>query len=149
MPYVAVIRSFLSSNGAPWQQPRYGMLTAVDLGTRKGRLDSFARHGVRQRSIRRHIASEHSDVRAQPGRVDHHGVRTDLHQETQERAIRARDPRTGKTLWEARVPAGRQATQVTYSAASGPHLVVIAAGGNEPVKSVSEDSIVAYALSAR
>ena len=68
---------------------------------------------------------------------------------TQEKAIRAVDSRTGKTLWKRRLPAGRQATSMTYHAASGRQLVVIAAGGNEPMKSGSEDSIVAYALSAR
>ena len=58
--------------------------------------------------------------------------------------LRAYDLTTGDQLWEARLPAGGQATPMTY-AIGGRQYVVIAAGGYKE-DSTRGDFLVAYAL---
>ncbi len=66
---------------------------------------------------------------------------------TQEHAFHAIDLASGKTLWKVRLPAGGQATPMTYlSAASQRQFVVVAAGGNQALQSGQSDAIIAYAL---
>ena len=59
--------------------------------------------------------------------------------------LRAFDGRTGKELWKGRLPAGGQATPMTY-VAGGRQYVVIAAGGHSKSDTKRGDQIVAYAL---
>ncbi len=61
--------------------------------------------------------------------------------------IRAFDIITGDELWKARLPAGGQATPMTYRA-GGRQYVVIAAGGHGRANTRLGDAIVAYALPA-
>jgi quinoprotein glucose dehydrogenase len=66
---------------------------------------------------------------------------------TPDRYLRAYATTTGKLLWQARLPAGGNATPVTYiSPDSGRQFVVIAAGGHLAVGSKNGDVIQAYAL---
>ena len=58
--------------------------------------------------------------------------------------FRAFDTETGKMLWEVKLPAGGQATPMTYSA-GGRQYLVIAAGGYKG-DSTRGDYLVAYAL---
>jgi quinoprotein glucose dehydrogenase len=61
--------------------------------------------------------------------------------------LRAFDIETGQNLWEGRLPAGGQATPMTYSLQeSGKQYVVIAAGGHGRMGSVTGDYVVAFAL---
>jgi quinoprotein glucose dehydrogenase len=61
--------------------------------------------------------------------------------------LRAYDVTTGDVLWRARLPAGGQATPMSYwSTASGRQFVVIAAGGHGTLGTKQGDAIVAYAL---
>ena len=48
----------------------------------------------------------------------------------QDRYLRAYDSSTGKRLWQVRLPAGGNATPVTYTSAAGRQFVVIAVGGS-------------------
>ena len=59
--------------------------------------------------------------------------------------LRAYDLETGAELWKGRLPAGGQATPMTYPS-EGRQLVVIAAGGIERAGTQSGDHIVAFAL---
>jgi len=59
--------------------------------------------------------------------------------------LRAFDSRTGKELWEGRLPAGGQATPMTYIW-KGRQYVVIAAGGHVKSGTRVGDSLVAFAL---
>ena len=59
--------------------------------------------------------------------------------------LRAVDENTGKVLWTARLPAGGQATPMTY-AMDGKQYVVIAAGGHSGLGTRTGDYVVAYAL---
>jgi quinoprotein glucose dehydrogenase len=61
--------------------------------------------------------------------------------------LRAFDSETGEELWRGRLPAGGQATPMTYRLGpSGRQLVVIAAGGHGILHTTPGDAIVAFAL---
>lgn len=64
---------------------------------------------------------------------------------TMDNFLRAFDAATGKELWRGRLPAGGQATPMTYQW-NGRQYVVIAAGGHSTGGTRIGDSIVAYAL---
>jgi len=61
--------------------------------------------------------------------------------------LRAFDVETGKELWKGRLPAGGQATPMTYRAGPGnQQFVVIAAGGHGGLGTDRGDAVVAFAL---
>ncbi|MDH6298340.1 quinoprotein glucose dehydrogenase [Agrobacterium fabrum] len=60
--------------------------------------------------------------------------------------LRAYDLATGKELWEARLPAGGQATPMTYSLENGKQYVVMVAGGHGSVGTKPGDYVIAYTL---
>jgi quinoprotein glucose dehydrogenase len=61
--------------------------------------------------------------------------------------LRAFDLETGEELWKGRLPAGGQATPMTYrSTDDGRQFVVIAAGGHGRLDTDIGDSVVAFAL---
>jgi quinoprotein glucose dehydrogenase len=61
--------------------------------------------------------------------------------------LRAFDLKDGKTLWEGRLPAGGQATPMTYFLEeTGKQYVVIAAGGHARSGTTPGDYVIAYAL---
>jgi quinoprotein glucose dehydrogenase len=64
--------------------------------------------------------------------------------------LRAFDAESGEELWKGRLPAGGQATPMTYKlpGPTGRQLVVIAAGGHGKMGSKLGDSLVAFALPA-
>jgi quinoprotein glucose dehydrogenase len=59
--------------------------------------------------------------------------------------LRAFDARTGRELWRGRLPAGGQATPMTY-VWKGRQYVVIAAGGHAKVDTKRGDKLIAFAL---
>jgi len=66
--------------------------------------------------------------------------------------LRAFDTETGEELWKARLPAGGQATPMTYvveaadDAGAARQYVVLAAGGHSRAGTRLGDHVVAYAL---
>ena len=59
--------------------------------------------------------------------------------------LRAFDAKSGAELWRGRLPAGGQATPMTY-AWKGRQYVVIAAGGHSMLNTTRGDSVIAFAL---
>ncbi len=59
--------------------------------------------------------------------------------------IRAIDIETGKTVWQDSLPAGGQATPMTYEA-NGRQYLVIVAGGHHFMETPVGDAVIAYAL---
>jgi quinoprotein glucose dehydrogenase len=59
--------------------------------------------------------------------------------------FRAFDVQTGEELWSAQLPAGGQATPMTYKE-NGKQYVVIAAGGHGKLGTTLGDSLVTFAL---
>lgn len=60
--------------------------------------------------------------------------------------LRAYNLTSGRQLWEARLPAGGQATPMTYAVEDGRQFVVIVAGGHGSVGTKPGDYVIAYAL---
>ena len=60
--------------------------------------------------------------------------------------FRALDIETGKELWSTALPAGGQATPMTYQLVNGKQYVVIAAGGHGLLPVQLGDYVIAYAL---
>ncbi|RYZ04428.1 MAG: hypothetical protein EOO24_13065, partial [Comamonadaceae bacterium] len=63
--------------------------------------------------------------------------------------VRAYDVTSGQQLWEDRLPAGGQATPMSYTGADGRQYVVVVAGGHGSTGTKAGDSVRAYALPAR
>ncbi|WDK85152.1 glucose/quinate/shikimate family membrane-bound PQQ-dependent dehydrogenase [Xanthomonas campestris] len=59
--------------------------------------------------------------------------------------IRGFDTRTGKQVWETRVPAGPQAAPLSYTI-DGKQYIVAAVGGHDRMETKSGDSVIAWAL---
>lgn len=64
---------------------------------------------------------------------------------TMDNYLRAFDAKTGKELWKGRLPAGGQATPMTY-VWKGKQYVLIAAGGHSKLGTKRGDQLVAFAL---
>ena len=64
---------------------------------------------------------------------------------TQDNYLRAFNVSNGDKLWEARLPAGEQATRMTYEI-NGKQYVVIMAGGHGLFGTKKGDYLVAYTL---
>ncbi|MEP6391348.1 MAG: pyrroloquinoline quinone-dependent dehydrogenase [Halioglobus sp.] len=60
--------------------------------------------------------------------------------------LRALDLESGEELWKGRLPAGGQATPMTYIDSSGKQFIVIAAGGHPGLGTTPGDYVVAFAL---
>lgn len=60
--------------------------------------------------------------------------------------LRAYDATTGRELWAGRLPAGGQATPMTYVGADKKQYVVIVAGGHGSVGTKPGDYVIAYTL---
>ena len=61
---------------------------------------------------------------------------------------RAIDLKSGKVLWKVQLPAGRQATPMTYSV-NGKQYLVIMAGGHHSMLTPAGNQLIAYALPDR
>ncbi|HEY6515253.1 MAG TPA: pyrroloquinoline quinone-dependent dehydrogenase [Steroidobacteraceae bacterium] len=134
-PYAMRRRTFMSSLGIPCVKPPWGTLTAVDMvhGTIKWQVPIG------------HTPFIHLNL-GMPGLGGPIVTRSGLAfiAATLDDDFRAIDIETGKILWQARLPAGGQATPMTYSI-GGRQYVVIAAGGYKD-SSTRGDYVVAYSL---
>ena len=142
-PWVTLGGPFMSPLGIPCNAPPWGELLAVDLATMKtawrkpfGTTRDRAVLGV---SLPLGMPSMGGPVLTQSG-VAFVAASSDDY-------LRAYEAATGKELWKARLPAGGQATPMTYiSPASGRQFVVIAAGGHATIGSKTGDYVIAYSL---
>ncbi|WP_418315543.1 membrane-bound PQQ-dependent dehydrogenase, glucose/quinate/shikimate family [Piscinibacter sakaiensis] len=60
--------------------------------------------------------------------------------------VRAYDVTSGNEVWKARLPAGGQATPMTYLGADGRQYLLVVAGGHGSIGTKAGDSVLAYAL---
>jgi len=56
------------------------------------------------------------------------------------------DVSSGAELWRSRLPAGGQATPMSYLGADGRQYVLVVAGGHGSLGTKTGDSVLAYAL---
>ena len=130
---------FLDKNGYPGIQPPWGTLNAVDLNT--GKLLWKVPLGEFEELTKKGIPPTGTQVYGGPV-VTKGGLI--FVASTQDEKIRAFDKKTGKQLWEARLPAAGYATPTIYRI-DGRQYVVIACGGGK-IGSKSGDQYVAFAL---
>jgi quinoprotein glucose dehydrogenase len=142
-PYVAYFGVLLSPFGIPCNAPPWGALTALDLVSRRvawevsfGTTGDLAPAGI---ALAWGTPSMGGPIVTAGGLV-FIGAAMDSR-------LRAFDVATGAELWSARLPAGGQATPMTYRVRDGGRqLVVIAAGGHTQMRTRLGDSLVAFAL---
>ena len=141
-PYGISTPLFMSPIGLPCTAPPWGKLAAIDLKTRKilwskpfGTTQDHAPLGIAVPGVF-NIGGSITTA----GGVTFIGAAID-------RYIRAYDTTTGAELWRDRMPAGGQATPMSYvSGKSGRQFVVISAGGSGLLKAKTGDYLIAYAL---
>ncbi len=145
--YAVSVKPFLSPLVAPCTQPPYGLISAVNLNTGKllwqKPFGTARDSGPLMMGIGLPIPMGVPNIGG--GVVTGSGLA--FIGATQEHMIRAYDLKTGKELWHGRLPAGGNATPMTYwSEKSGRQFVVIAAGGHGGILSGYSDKLIAYAL---
>ena len=134
-PYAMRRRTFMSSLGIPCVKPPWGKLTAVDMvhGTIKWQIPlgdtPFIHMNLGMPNLGGPVVTAGGLVFIAASLDDR---------------LRAFDTDTGKLLWETKLPAGGQATPMTYSI-GGRQYLVIAAGGYKDA-STRGDYVVAYSL---
>jgi len=146
-PYAVSNPPFLSRLEIPCQRPPYGTLSAVNLLT--GKLVWSRRLGTARDSGPFGIPLLLPLPLGTPNTGGSLSTRSGLVfiGATQDRYLRAYAAETGRLMWSARLPAGAQATPMTYeSTASRRQFVVIAAGGSNTLETRQGDYVVAYAL---
>ncbi|PYE28071.1 quinoprotein glucose dehydrogenase [Paraburkholderia silvatlantica] len=141
VPFGVTLNPFLSPFGLPCKQPAWGYISAVDLKTNeivwKKRIGTVRDSSPIPLPFKMGMPMLGGPM-VTAGGVAFIGA-------TADNFIRAFDVNTGKQLWEARLPAGGQATPMSYSI-NGRQYVVIAAGGHGSFGTKLGDYVIAYAL---
>jgi quinoprotein glucose dehydrogenase len=141
--YAVKMTPFLSPLGKPCQAPPWGFVAGADLAA--GRIGYKHVNGT-VRDLTRIPLPFKLGVPGIGGPILTRGGLAFL-SGTLDYFVRAYDVTTGNQLWESRLPAGGQATPMTYwSDASGRQFVIIVAGGHGTLGTKSGDTILAYAL---
>ena len=142
-PFAVTLNPFLSKLGLPCQAPPWGYVAGLDL--------------VSGKVVWRHANGTIRDEAPLPvplklGVPTLGGPMTTASgvafmSSSLDYYVRAYDVASGRVLWRARLPAGGQATPMTYqSPASGRQFVVVVAGGHGSLGTKLGDTIIAYAL---
>jgi quinoprotein glucose dehydrogenase len=134
-PYAAERKLLLSPLGIPCSPPPWSTLSAVDLDS--GTIRWQVPLGSMALGLIRGLPALGGPIVTAGGLVFIAAAR--------DQYLRAFDIDSGAELWRAKLPAGGQATPMTYLA-DGRQFVVIAAGGHARMGSKLGDAIVAYAL---
>lgn len=146
-PYGVDVKPFLSPLMVPCEQPPYGEIAGLNLKTRKllWRRPLGTAREVGPFGIRSHLPLTMGTPNIGGAITTRSGLT--FIGAAQDQFLRAYETSSGRELWKARLPAGGQATPMTYrSPKSGRQFVVIAAGGHAQLGTKLGDHIVAFAL---
>ncbi len=142
-PYaISTERPFMSPLGVPCNAPPWGRLSVIDLNTREllwqrplGSTRDVAPLGIAIPGA----FNQGGSIVTRGGLVFVAGAQDDY--------LRAFDINTGEQLWKGRLPAGGQATPMSFvSTRNGKQYVVIAAGGHQYMQTTIGDYVVAFSL---
>lgn len=146
VPYAIDVSPFVSPLGVPCQQPPFATIAAVDIAS--GRLRWSRPLGTSAGSGPFGLRTGLPIPMGPPslgGAITTAGGLTFVGASQDER-LRAFATASGRELWSAPLPAGGQATPMTYKLPGGRQVVLIAAGGNGALRTRMGDYIVAFAL---
>jgi len=141
-PFAASMKPFMSPVGLPCQAPPWGYVAGVDLRT--GEVAWKHRNGtVRDLSplplpFRMGVPGIGGPMVTAGGVAFYSGALDNY--------VRAYDVNSGNRLWEDRLPAGGQATPMSYTGADGRQYVVVVAGGHGSTGTKAGDAVRAYAV---
>ena len=141
-PFAIKLGPFTSPLGIPCQAPPWGYVAGADLRT--GRIAWKHRNGtVRDLSpvplpIRMGVPDLGGPVMTGGGVAFLSGSMDDY--------VRGYDVHDGRQLWESRLPAGGQATPMTYTGADGRQFLLVIAGGHGSTHTKAGDYVIAYAF---
>lgn len=140
-PFAVELKPFLSALGLPCQAPPWGYVAGADLRTGE--------------TAWQHVNGTVRDlaplpIPAEMGVPDLGGPMMTaggvaFMSGTLDYYVRAYDVTSGRKVWQDRLPAGGQATPMTY-AHDGRQYVVVVAGGHGSLGTKAGDSVIAYAL---
>ncbi|HTH60395.1 MAG TPA: glucose/quinate/shikimate family membrane-bound PQQ-dependent dehydrogenase [Paraburkholderia sp.] len=141
VPYGVTLNPFMSPLGLPCKQPAWGYVAALDLRTNqivwKKRIGTSRDSAPVPLPFKVGMPMLGGPMTT-AGHVFFIGATADNY-------LRAYSTDTGEELWRARLPAGGQATPMTYEV-NGRQYVVIAAGGHGSFGTKLGDYVIAYAL---
>jgi quinoprotein glucose dehydrogenase len=141
-PYAVYLNPFLSKLGLPCQAPPWGYVAGMDLTT--GKVVWQHKNGTIRDESPIPLPFKLGVPSLGGPMVTGGGVA--FLSSTLDDYVRAYDETTGRQLWEARLPAGGQATPMSYQGADGRQYVVVVAGGHGTLGTKQGDSVIAYAL---
>ena len=140
--YAVELKPFLSPLGVPCQQPPWGFVAGADLKTGKtvwqhqnGTIEDMTPFKL---PIEMGVPGIGGPIITNGGVVFMAATVDDY--------LRAYDLSNGKELWKGRLPAGGQATPMTYLNSKGEQMVVQVAGGHGSIGTTIGDYVVAYKL---
>ncbi|MFT4174059.1 MAG: glucose/quinate/shikimate family membrane-bound PQQ-dependent dehydrogenase [Rhodocyclaceae bacterium] len=142
IPYDFELMAFLSPLGIPCQAPPWGYVAGVDLRTH--RIAWQHKNGTIRDSSPIPLPFA-LGVPSLGGTVVTAGGVAFL-TGTLDNYVRAYDVRDGRKLWQSRLPAGGQATPMSYADATGKQYVLVTAGGHGSLGTKSGDYVIAYTL---
>lgn len=141
-PFASKMEPFLSPLGIPCQAPPWGYVAGVDLTT--GKVRWMHKNGtVRDQSplplpFRMGVPSLGGPIVTGGGVAFLSGTIDDY--------VRGYELASGKQVWQSRLPAGGQATPMTYTGADGRQYLLVIAGGHGSLGTRAGDYVIAYAL---
>jgi quinoprotein glucose dehydrogenase len=141
-PYAIKLSAFISPLGIPCQEPPWGYVAGADLVT--GKIVWRHKNGtVRDLSplplpLTMGVPNLGGPIVTAGGLAFLSG--------TLDYYVRAYDVSNGRELWKSRLPAGGQATPMSYEGRDGRQYVVVAAGGHGSLGTKAGDVVIAYAL---
>jgi quinoprotein glucose dehydrogenase len=141
-PFAVQLYPFSSALGLPCQEPPWGYVSAADLTT--GQIIWMHKNGtVRDQApiplpFKMGVPSLGGPLMTASGLAFLSG--------TVDYYVRAYDVSNGEQLWESRLPAGGQATPMTYTGSDGRQYLLVVAGGHGSLGTKTGDFVIAYAL---
>ncbi|MEO8408935.1 MAG: membrane-bound PQQ-dependent dehydrogenase, glucose/quinate/shikimate family [Propionivibrio sp.] len=141
-PFAVQLHPFTSPLGIPCQEPPWGYVAGVDLASgaivwqhRNGTIEDLSPLPL---SFRMGVPTLGGPLLTRGGVAFLSGTLDDY--------VRAYDVSSGHQLWESRLPAGGQATPMSYLGEDGRQYVLVVAGGHGSLGTKAGDAVVAYAL---
>ncbi|MET0350190.1 MAG: glucose/quinate/shikimate family membrane-bound PQQ-dependent dehydrogenase [Rhizobacter sp.] len=141
-PFAVKLHPFTSPLGIPCQAPPWGYVAGADLTS--GRIAWRHRNGT-VRDITPLPLPFRMGVPNIGGPIVTAGGVAFL-TGTIDNFVRAYDVTSGRQLWEDRLPAGGQATPMTYQGDDGRQYLLVVAGGHGSLGTKAGDHVIAYAL---